>query len=439
LSLINNTFTANQGTRLIGGILTNVDQLTLSNNIIAGNPGGDCRITSASIVTDHNLDGDSTCNLTGPGDLPATNPLLGPLANNGGPTDTEALLTGSPALNAGNNATCRVTDQRGVSRPQGPACDIGAYEDSLVAITVNNASVTVNEGQTATNGGTVSDADGDPITLTASVGTVVNNGDGTWSWSFPVNDPAQSQTVTITATTDDGPALAASVSFSLVVNDVAPGITSVTNNGPIIAGGSATITVTAADTTGGNDTLAYEFDCDNNGTFEIGPQAGNTASCSFASAGSFTVNVRVTDGEGGATLGSTVVTVNPPPPDCSHAVASPNLLWPPNHKFVPITISGIVNPAPGALTITVTSIFQDEPVQSPGSGNTSPDATGVGTSTASVRSERDGGGDGRVYHINFTATGAGGSCTGSVTVGVPHDQGHGGPVDQGPLYNSTLP
>ena len=59
--------------------------------------------------------------------------------------------------------------------------------------------------------------------------------------------------------------------------------------------------------------------------------------------------------------------------------------------------------------------------------------------TPSVRAERDGNGDGRVYHISFTATGSSGSCTGSVTVGVPHDQGHGGPVDQGALYNSTLP
>ncbi len=106
---------------------------------------------------------------------------------------------------------------------------------------------------------------------------------------------------------------------------------------------------------------------------------------------------------------------------------------------MPIQISGIVDPAGGALTVSVTSIFQDEPVHSPGSGNTGPDATGVGTSTPTVRSERDGNGDGRVYHISFTATGASGSCTGSVTVGVPHDQGHGGPVDQGALYNSTLP
>jgi len=102
---------------------------------------------------------------------------------------------------------------------------------------------------------------------------------------------------------------------------------------------------------------------------------------------------------------------------------------------------GPLQSGPGALAITVTSIFQDEPVESPGSGNTSPDATGVGTATPSVRAERDGGGDGRVYHIAFTATnGSGASCTGSVTVGVPHDQGqNGGPVDQGSLHDSTLP
>lgn len=128
---------------------------------------------------------------------------------------------------------------------------------------------------------------------------------------------------------------------------------------------------------------------------------------------------------------------NPSPnvPDCARAVANPNLLWPPNHKFVPIQILGVTNPGGGLVTIRVTSIFQDEPV------NGSPDATGAGTSTPSVRSERDGRGDGRVYHLSFRATNAsGGGCTGAVTVGVPHDQGpNGGPLDEGALYDSTLP
>jgi YVTN family beta-propeller protein len=322
------------------------------------------------------------------------------------------------------------------SRPWGIA--ITRLPNVPPVLASDNASVTVNEGQTAANTGTVTDANHDTVTLTASVGTVVNNGNGTWSWSFLTSDgPTQSQTVTITG--NDGQGGTATTSFALVVNNVPPTIVSVTNNGPVITGNPATITVVATDPAGANDPLTYSFDCNNDGVFEIGPQSGNSATCTFASVGSHTVNVRVADDDGGVTTGSTVVTVLFPPPNCSNAVASPNLLWPPNHKFVSIQISGIVNPAPGAVTISVTSIFQDEPVQSPGSGNTSPDATGVGTSTPSVRAERDGDGDGRVYHIAFTATGASGSCTGSVTVGVPHDQGHGGPVDEGALYDSTQP
>ncbi len=55
-------------------------------------------------------------------------PKLGPLSNNGGPTQTMQIWPGSPAINTGNNATCPATDQRGVPRPQGGICDIGAFE-----------------------------------------------------------------------------------------------------------------------------------------------------------------------------------------------------------------------------------------------------------------------------------------------------------------------
>lgn len=442
MTLTNNTMTGNQRTfSSAGGVRFFFSTLTLGNNVIAGNPGGDCFLLGNTVVTDHNLDSDNSCAFTGPGDLSGVNALLGPLADNGGPTDTHALLAGSPALDAGGFSGCPATDQRGVARPQRGVCDIGAVEMVNVAPTLasDQASVTVDEGQAAANTGTVSDGNGDSVSLSASVGTVVNNGDGTWAWSFLTSDgPTQSQTVTIEG--DDGQGGVSTTSFALVVVNVAPTITSVTNSGPIIAGGSATITVAATDPAVANDPLSYEFDCDDDGIFEIGPQAGNSAACTFATAGSATINVRVTDGDGGTATGSTVVTVLFPPPSCSNATASPSLLWPPNHQFVSIQIAGIVNSAPGAVTISVTSIFQDEPVQSSGSGNTSPDATGVGTANPAVRAERDGGNDGRVYHIAFTATGAGGSCTGTVTVGVPKSQGNnGGPVDQGALYDSTLP
>ena len=96
------------------------------------------------------------------------------------------------------------------------------------------------------------------------------------------------------------------------------------------------------------------------------------------------------------------------------------------------------------ISITVTSIMQDEPVDTLGNGNFTPDGRGVRTGTAEVRAERAGSkkvpGNGRVYHINFTADdGNGGSCSGEVIVGVPHEKGSA-PVDDGaPLYDSLVP
>jgi CSLREA domain-containing protein len=81
----------------------------------------------------YNLEDADTCEFTQTTDIVNTNPQLGPLADNGGPTQTMALLPGSPAIDHGGTAAngCPATDQRGISRPQGPACDIGAFEVAL--------------------------------------------------------------------------------------------------------------------------------------------------------------------------------------------------------------------------------------------------------------------------------------------------------------------
>jgi hypothetical protein len=78
--------------------------------------------------------GQSSDNLVGTG-LSPVDALLGPLADNGGPTQTRALLPASPAINHGSPAApgsggfaCVAADQRGVLRPLGPVCDVGAFE-----------------------------------------------------------------------------------------------------------------------------------------------------------------------------------------------------------------------------------------------------------------------------------------------------------------------
>src|SRR5262245_10427722 len=89
------------------------------------------------------------------------------------------------------------------------------------------------------------------------------------------------------------------------------------------------------------------------------------------------------------------------PPVCDGAFASPDGLWPPNHKLVPISIDGVSDPDGDPIALTVTGVAQDEPVD--GGGDTCGDAAGLGTDVVLLRSERDGQGDGRVYHVAFRA------------------------------------
>lgn len=112
------------GLRLALGV-----SVSLANNIITAN-GGSSQCGGSTTITSlgGNLSSDSSCGLTDSSDQPDTDALLGPLQDNGGETLTHALLTGSPAVDAANGAHCLPTDQRGMARPAGAACDSGAYE-----------------------------------------------------------------------------------------------------------------------------------------------------------------------------------------------------------------------------------------------------------------------------------------------------------------------
>ena len=98
----------------------------MTNNIIANSSsGGDCVNFGIISVNNSNLIEDNSCSPMFSGD-----PLLAPLADNGGATFTHTLLSGSPAIDAADSAACLATDQRGVARPQNNECDIGAFEAS---------------------------------------------------------------------------------------------------------------------------------------------------------------------------------------------------------------------------------------------------------------------------------------------------------------------
>jgi uncharacterized repeat protein (TIGR01451 family) len=161
---------------------------------------------------------------------------LGSLANNGGPTETEALQLGSPAIDAANESKCAsetvfatggaAIDQRGVTRPQGPACDIGAYEyqQADVAITSGASPTTIDAGQQTT----VTD-------------TIVNNGYSNDS-SVTFSDPISGHLTIDSAGSSQG---SCSHTASTVSCDL----------GALAVGGKATVSITLTGNTPGTLTL----------------------------------------------------------------------------------------------------------------------------------------------------------------------------------------
>ena len=127
-------------------------------------------------------------------------------------------------------------------------------------------------------------------------------------------------------------------------------------------------------------------------------------------------------------------------PDCSTASAAPALLLRPDHRFRKVSIRGVSDPDGDPVQLVVDAVFQDEPVVTLAFGAAALDALGVGGEHVELRAESRMLGDGRVYHLAFSADdGRGGACSGAVVVCVPRPGGRRSDtcVDQGPLYDST--
>ncbi len=258
--------------------------------------------------------------------------------------------------------------------------------------------------------------------------------------------PAFRETITITVPPPDlsiaktGPALVTegdnvvytltarnlgpTIATGVTVTDPVPAGTTFVSAGPGCAHAAGVVTCTAGTLNPGQTV-----------TFTFTVQAGS---------GAFIVNTATIAGNqpdpnlaNNTATFTTEINLNP---ICTAATTGLGDLWPPNHKLVDGQIAGVTDPDGDPITLAVTGIQQDEPVNGGADGNTAPDATIGAGGSFSVRAERAGTGDGRVYAIAFQATdGLGGECTATLLVGVPHDQGNGStPVNSAPpWFDST--
>ena len=299
VSLTNVTIADNSAAPGGGGGITDASQMAIGsgatgvlNTIIADNTGGDCGVwdvasasapVPAGVDQGFNLDSDATCFKGDKAtDKVGVNPMLGPPEDNGGSVLTDALMPGSPAINAGQNDGCPATDARGIARPQGASCDIGAYEFALADLRLSNSA--------PANG--VVDV---PFTYTL---TVTNNGPAP-ATATTVSDQLPAHSTVFGATTSQG-GCSASVICSL---------------GTLAKGASATVTIVLAVSRAGTATNIASVSSDEGGgpsasarTVVVGPVAPAGAGAPKATTGSRVTSI----GEHAGTLHGRIVTGGQP-------------------------------------------------------------------------------------------------------------------------------
>ena len=211
MTITNSTFSGNSAS--LGGGIANYSDITLINTIVANSPiGGDCLNGNGTMIADtYNFDTDGSCD-----NAMQKSPLeinLASLADNGGSTQTFALLAGSHAIDSGNDANCPATDQRGVARPQGNSCDIGAfeYQDLMPTVTSitragTNPSSAASVDFTVTFSESVLDVDmGDlSLTTTGVMGASITNVSGSGATRMvTVNTGSGNGTIRLDVVDDD--------------------------------------------------------------------------------------------------------------------------------------------------------------------------------------------------------------------------------------------
>lgn len=159
---------------------------------------------------------------------------------------------------------------------------------------------------------------------------------------------------------------------------------------------------------------------------------GTTVACAPPSGSTFPVGptpvtCTATDSGGGTSACTfTVTVVDVEPPVITSVIASPNVLWPPNHRMVPVSLAvAVTDNCDASPACHITSVSSNEPVNGRGDGNTWPDWVITGPLTVDLRAERSGRRNGRIYTNTVSCIDdAGNGANGSAIVTVPHDRRH---------------
>ncbi len=328
LVLVNNatvaasTIANNTAATGTGGIYVTA-ATTVSGSIISGN-GAACGINGAFVApTDggYNLvdPADTSCGFSAANHDLAANPQLGPLANNGGPTQTHLPAATSPAINAipaGTAGLCVAggVDQRGVTRPDGSGCDIGAVEVGLVAPTITGPNdITFASGTTASFGyATTAVPAPAHISISGTLPngvTFVDNGDGTATIAGnPAAGTGGTYMVTLTATNGVSP----DGTLAVTIHVTEPVTISGPSSAVFVAGRATSVNFT---TTGFPVASVTESGAlPTNVIFT--PHADGTATISgnppLAAVGSYPVTLQASNGTGPAATLSFTLIVNKP-------------------------------------------------------------------------------------------------------------------------------
>ena len=240
-------------------------------------------------------------------------------------------------------------------------------------------------------------------------------------------------TVTVTVQETNNPATATSSSATATVGDAQLtgfGGGTLTEGATAFSGAVATFTDANAGAPASDFTATINWGDGVTSSGTVNGSGGKYTvggSHTYAGAGSYTVTVSIHDDGGASTSASTKIVVSlqklaNAAPVCSAVHATPVRLWPANHKFVLIKLSGATDRDGDTLTYSITGVTQDEPVSGMGRGDQAPDAKRASSgNSVYVRAEDGAHGKGRLYFIAFKVSdGHGLSCSGTMTIAVPH-------------------